>query len=106
MLTRRGRASSRSPRPNSSAIKLAGGQALGQGVAVAAVRAEDDVVGAQMRADAGRDRLLADVGVAGAVDQAALVTARELLLALADQLHGAVQKSASGCCIVGASPSL
>ena len=47
--------------------------ALGQRVAVAAVRAEDHVVGAQVGADADGDRLLADVGVAGPVDQAALV---------------------------------
>ena len=54
--------------------------ALGQRVAVAAVGAEDDVVGAQVRADADGDRLLADVGVAGAVDEPLRVGAGELLL--------------------------
>jgi hypothetical protein len=66
--------------------------ALGQRVTVAAVRAEDDVVGPQMGADAGRDRLLADVGVAGAVNQAALVGARQPLFTAADPRHRAVQR--------------
>ena len=57
-----------------------------------AVRAEDHVVRAQVGADAGGDRLLADVGVAGAVDQPALVAPRQLLLALANQLHGAIER--------------
>ena len=68
-------------RPNSSAISSTRRHALGQRVAVAAVRAEDHVVRAQVGADADGDRLLADVGVAGAVDQAALVGAGQLLLA-------------------------
>ena len=57
-------------RPNSSAISCARRHPLGQGVAVAAMGAEDDVVLAEVGADAHRDRLLADVGMAGAVDQA------------------------------------
>ena len=79
-------------RPNSSAINCAGRDALGQGVAVAAVGAEDDVVGPQMGADAGGDRLLADVGVTGAVDQAALMRPGQLLLAAADQNHDTIQR--------------
>ena len=74
-------------RPNSSANSCSRRHALGQRMAVAAMRAEHHVVGSQMGADAGRDRLLADVGMAGAVDQPALVRAGELLLALADELH-------------------
>jgi hypothetical protein len=58
---------------------------------VAAMRAEDDVVGPQMGADADGDRLLADVGVAGAVDQPALMAAGQLLFALADRLHRPVE---------------
>ena len=57
---------------------------------MAAVRAEDDVVASQMSADAGGDRLLADVGVAGAVNEPALVRAGQLLLAPADEHHAAV----------------
>ena len=76
--------------------QLARRHALGQRVAVAAVRAEDGVVGSQMRAHAGGDRFLADVGVAGAVDQPALMTAGELLLGRADQLHGAIEHIGSG----------
>ena len=60
-------------RPYSSAISWQRRHALGQRVAVAAVRAEDDVVPPQVRTDADRDRFLADVGVAGAVDEAALM---------------------------------
>jgi hypothetical protein len=67
--------------------QLARGQALGQGVAVPAVRAEDHVVLTQVGAHADGDRLLADVGVAGSVDQSALMGAGQLLLALPDQLH-------------------
>ena len=71
--------------------QLARREPLGQGMAVAAVRAEDDVVGPQMRADAGGDRLLADVGVAGAVDQPALMRPCQLLLAAANEHHRAIE---------------
>ncbi len=71
-------------RPSSSAISSTWGNALGQGVAVAAVGAEHGVVGAQVGADADGDGLLADVGVAGAVDEAGLVGASQLLLGAAD----------------------
>ena len=65
--------------------------ALGQSVAVAAVRAENHVLMPQMGAHAGGDRFLADVGVAGAVDQPALVRADQQLLAAADKRHRPVQ---------------
>ena len=78
-------------RPNSSAIKLGRRHALGQRVPVAAMRAEDRVVAVRGAHDARGDRLLADVGVAGAVDQAALMTAGQLLFGLANELHGAIQ---------------
>ena len=76
--------------------QLARRHALGQGVAVPAVRAEDDVVGPQMGTDAGGDRFLADVGVAGAVDQAALMRAGQLLLAAADQNHDSDTETRDG----------
>jgi len=60
---------------------------LGERVTMSAVGAEDNVLRAQMRAYAGRDRLLADVGVASAVDQAALVRFDQLLLGAANQQH-------------------
>ena len=53
--------------------QLAGRHSLGQGVPVPAVRAEDDVVGAQMGTDASGNRLLSDVRVTGPMNQAALV---------------------------------
>jgi len=71
--------------------QLARGNALGQRVAVAAVGAEDDVVGAEVGADAGRNRLLPDVGMTGTVDQAALVAPGQFFFALADRLHLAVE---------------
>ncbi len=66
-------------------------QSLGQGVAVAAVGAEDRVIRTQVSADADGDGLLADVSVAGAVDQAALVRPGQLFLTLANDLHLAIQ---------------
>src|SRR5262245_40519563 len=54
---------------------------------MAAMGAEDHVVRSQVGTDADGDRLLTNVGVAGAVDQAALMRAGELLLALADEEH-------------------
>ena len=66
--------------------------AFGQGVAVAAVGAEDGVVGAQMGAYAGGNGLLADVGVAGTHDHPGLVGAGQLLLAAPDHQHFAVER--------------
>ena len=53
--------------------QLAGRHALGEGVPVPAMRAEDDVVAAQVGTDPGGDRLLPDVRMAGPMDQAALM---------------------------------
>ena len=78
-------------RPNSSAISCRGLQTLGQGMAVPPVGAEDDVVGFQMSTNPGGDRLLADVRVAGPVNQAALVAAGQLFFALANGLHRAIE---------------
>ena len=72
--------------------QLAGRHALGQGVPMPAVGAEDDVVAAQMRTDAGGDRLLPDVRMAGPVNQPALMRSRQLLFATPDQDHGAIKR--------------
>ena len=79
-------------RPYSSAISCTRLEPLGQRVPVAAVRAEDCVVATQMRTDADGDRFLPDIGVARAVDQAALMRLREPLLAEADGKHRAVER--------------
>jgi hypothetical protein len=66
-------------------------QPFGQRVAMSAMRAEDHVLPAQRRADPDRHRFLADVGVTRAMNQPALVTARQLLFRLADELHLSVK---------------
>ena len=58
---------------------------------VAAVGAEYGVFRRQVGANAGGDRFLADVSVAGAEDQSALVQTRQLLFALPNELHRAIQ---------------
>jgi len=52
-----------------------------------AMRAENDVTLAQMRAHTDSDGLFANVRVASAVDETALVRPGKLLFALADELH-------------------
>ncbi len=64
--------------------------ALGDVVAVAAVRAGDQVIGAQRHAHADAGRFLADVGVDGALDLAALEEIDGGQLELADAHHPAV----------------
>jgi hypothetical protein len=59
---------------------------------VPTMRAENDVLGFQMGANADGDRLLADIGVTGAVNQAALVRPGQLLFATADQQHLPVER--------------
>ena len=71
--------------------QLFGLQPLGQCVAVTAVGAEDDIFPVQVGTDSTGDCLLADVGVAGTVDEPPLVTAGQFLLALPDGLHRAIQ---------------
>ena len=72
--------------------QLARRHALGQGVPVPAMRAEDDVVAAQMRADARGDRLLPDVSMAGPVNQPALMRSCQLLFAAPDQYHAPIKR--------------
>ena len=74
-------------RPEEFRDHLARGDALGQGMPVSAVGAEDGVVGAQVRAHPAGDGLFAHIGVASAVDQAHLVRAGQLLLGVADNDH-------------------
>ncbi len=86
-------------RPNSSAISSCGVHPLGQRVAVAAMRAEDDVVVASgEHTRRRRSPPVADVGMARAVDQASLVHAGELLFRLTDGLHRAVGGESLGRC--------
>src|SRR3954468_16021074 len=66
-------------------------QAFGQSVAMSAVGAEKHVVGAQVRADSHGDGFLSHVCVAGALNEAALVTTSQLLLGWPDELHGAIE---------------
>jgi hypothetical protein len=56
------------------------------------MRAENDVLGFQMGANADGDRLLADIGVTGAVNQAALVRPGQLFFATADEQHLPVER--------------
>ena len=56
---------------------------LCQGMPVPAVRAENGIIGAQVRAHAGGNRLFPDIGVAGAVNQTHLVRTGQLLLSVA-----------------------
>jgi hypothetical protein len=60
-------------------------------VSVSSMRAEEDVIDSQLAADPSRNGLLSDIGVAGAVNQASLVAAGQLLFALANQPHRAVE---------------
>jgi hypothetical protein len=64
-----------------------GRQPFGQGVAVAAVRAEHHIIATEMRAHADGNGFLSDVSVTRAEDESALVRADQLLFADADQLH-------------------
>ncbi len=69
---------------------------LRQCVAVPAMGAKDGIVAPQVSANAGCDRLLADVGMAGPVNQPALVRFGQLLFALPDELHLAIEIKQSG----------
>jgi hypothetical protein len=60
-------------------------------MSVAPVRAEDDIRLAQMSTNAHSDGFLANVSVAGSVNQTALMCPGELLLTAANQHHLAVQ---------------
>ena len=72
--------------------QLAGRHALRQSMPVTAMRAEDDVIAAKMCTHPRGDRFLADVGVAGPVNQPALMRSRQLLFAAADQEHRAIKR--------------
>jgi hypothetical protein len=58
---------------------------------VSAMRAEYRIIRPQMGADADGDRFLTDVGMASAVNQAALMRLRQHLLTLANELHPTIQ---------------
>ena len=67
------------------------GQSFRERMAVAAVRAEDGIIGAKLRTHAGGHCLLAYISVASSMNQTARVTSCELLLSRANQLHGAIE---------------
>ena len=73
-------------------------QALGQCVAVSAMRAEDHVVCAQVRTHAHGDGFLPDVGVASPWTKPALMAARQLLLHC--RMSCMVRYHESICCLV------
>ena len=60
---------------------------LGQGMAMAAVGAEDRIAVGEMPTDADGHRLLADIRMAGAMDEAARVAAGEFLFGETDDEH-------------------
>ena len=64
---------------------------LGQRVTVATMRAEDDVGDIEMSKHAARDGLLANVSMARTMHEPSLVGLGQLLFALPNNLHGAVQ---------------
>src|SRR3954469_14032234 len=66
-------------------------QTFGQRVTMSAMGAEKHVIGAQVRADSHGDGFLPHVRVASAMDQAALMRTRQLLLGLPNELHGAIE---------------
>jgi len=65
---------------------------FGKSMSVPTMRAENDVFGLEMSADSDRDGLLADVRVASAMDQSALMRPGQLLLTAANQQHLAVKQ--------------
>ncbi len=71
-------------------------QPLAQRVSVPAMRAEDNVVIAQMSTHTRRDGFLANVGMAGSKNEPARVIAGELLFRLANDLHPAIQSESRG----------
>ena len=76
--------------------QLPGFHPFRQGVAVAAMRAEHDIVKPQMGGDRGGNRLLAHVRMTRSVDQPALVTPCELFLGLSNPRHRAVNVQQHG----------
>jgi hypothetical protein len=80
--------------------QLARRDALGERVAVPAMRAENRVVGSRVRAHADRDRFLTNVGVASPVHESALVRAGQHFLRTPDDEHAAIQLEHS-LCLVG-----
>ena len=74
--------------------ELADRQSFRERVPVPPVRAENGIIGTEVRAYACCNCFLADVRVARAMNQSARVTSCELLLRRSNQLHRAVQISA------------
>ncbi len=60
-------------------------------MAVTPVRAEDDIAGGKVGANAGGDGFLSDICVASAMHQAALVRTSQLFLHAPNQQHGPIK---------------
>jgi hypothetical protein len=73
--------------PEQFSHQLPGSHSLGQSVPVPAVRAEDNVALPEMGAHSDGYRLFADVCMTRSMDEPALMRFRQLLFALADDLH-------------------
>ena len=58
---------------------------------MAAVSAEDLIGNIEMRANTGRNRFLADVGMASAVDESTLVRPGQLFFAAPNEKHSSVE---------------
>ena len=65
---------------------------------MAAMRAEDRIVVREMCADARRNGFLADIRMTRAEDQTTLMTTREFLFGLSDDLHRPVQSKGLVLC--------
>ncbi len=65
---------------------------LGQRMPMPTMRAEDRIVVCEMRTNSRRNSFLANIGVARAEDQPALMAAREFLFRLSDDLHRPIKR--------------
>jgi hypothetical protein len=59
---------------------------------MSAMGTEEHVIGSQVRTHSGSYRFLANVRVASAMHQTALMRLRKMLLALANELHRAIER--------------
>jgi hypothetical protein len=68
-----------------------GGHAFRECMTVPAVRTKNWVIVFQLRTDSCRNRFLSNIGMAGTVNQAALMAPRKFLFGKSNQQHGTVQ---------------
>ena len=74
--------------------QLARLQSFGQRMPMATMGAEDHVLLPQVSANTDSNSFLPDIGVAGAVDESALVRPGQAFFALPDKLHRAIEPQA------------